>query len=105
MPRDKRDPAARKPSPHEGAGSEAVNTVVARTAPAVLELLADGVPRSKAMIARALAGRHDRQDVVHTLIRLAVTGRVVETGGKYTPGTGADRGRYRTRLSSPRHER
>jgi len=30
-----------------------------------------------------LAGRHDKQDVVHALIRLAVTGRVEEIGGKY----------------------
>ena len=58
--------------------------MVARTAPAVLELLADGVPRSKPAIVEALAGRHAKDDVVHTLIRLAVTGQVVETGGKYT---------------------
>ena len=86
MPRDKRDPAARKPSPYEGAGSAAINAMVARIAPAILELLADGVPRSKAAIVEALAGRHARDDVVHALIRLAVTGRVVETGGKYTLG-------------------
>src|SRR4051794_27873009 len=86
MPRDKRDPAARKPSPYEGAGSAAINAVVARIAPAILELLADGVPRSKAAIVEALAGRHARDDVVHALIRLAVTGQVVETGGKYTLG-------------------
>ena len=53
---------------------------------AVLRLLADGVPRPKAAIIEALAGRHDRQDVVHALIRLAVTGQVNEAGGKYTPG-------------------
>ena len=86
MPRDKRDPAARKPSPYEGAGSEAINAMVARTAPAILELLGDGVPRSKPAIVEALAGRHDGQDVIHALIRLAVTGRVDETGGKYTLG-------------------
>jgi hypothetical protein len=86
MPRDKRDPAARKPSPYEGAGSAAINATVARIAPAILELLADGVPRSKAAIVEALAGRHARDDVVHALIRLAVTGQVVETGGKYTLG-------------------
>jgi hypothetical protein len=83
MSRDKRDPAARKPSPYEGAGSEAINAMVARTAPAVLELLADGVPRSKPAVVEALAGRHAKDDVVHTLIRLAVTGQVVDTGGKY----------------------
>jgi hypothetical protein len=84
MPREKRDPAVRKPSPYEGAGSEAINAMVARVAPAILELLADGTPRSKAAIVNALAGRHARDDdVVHTLIRLAVTGQVVETGGRY----------------------
>jgi hypothetical protein len=86
MPRDKRDPAARKPSPYEGAGSEAINAMVARIAPAVLELLADGTPRSRAAVVEALAGGHDKQDVVSTLIRLTVTGQVVEAGGKYTPG-------------------
>jgi hypothetical protein len=82
MPRDKKHP-----SPHERAGSEAINAMVARTAPAILELLADGVPRPRPAIVEALAGRHARDDVVHTLIRLAVTGQVVETGGKYTPAT------------------
>jgi hypothetical protein len=49
-----------------------------------VELLADGVPRTKPVIVAALAGRHDKQDVVHALIRLAVSGRVEDTGGKYT---------------------
>jgi hypothetical protein len=56
--------------------------MVARVAPAILELLADGTPRTKPAIVAALAGRHDRQDVVHALIRLAVTGQVSES--KYT---------------------
>jgi hypothetical protein len=80
-------PSTRKPSPYERAGSEAINATVARTAPAILELLADGVPRSRPAIVEALADRHARDDVVHTLVRLAVTGQVVETGGKYTLGT------------------
>jgi hypothetical protein len=80
----------RRPSPYEGAGSEAINATVARVAPATLELLADGVPRSRPAIVQALAGRHARDDVVHTLIRLAVTGQVVETGGKYTPATASE---------------
>ena len=87
MPRQKRDPAAPRPSPYERAGSEAVNATVARVAPAILELLADGVPRPRPAIVEALAGRHGEQDVTHALIRLAVTGRVIETGGRYTPGT------------------
>jgi hypothetical protein len=76
--------STRRPSPYEGAGSAAIDATVARVAPAVLGLLGDGVPRSKAAIMEALADRHSRDDVVHTLIRLAVTGQVVETGGKYT---------------------
>jgi hypothetical protein len=65
------------------AGSAEINAMVARVAPAILELLADGVPRRKLAIVEALAGRHDRQDVTGTLIRLTVTGQVQETGGKY----------------------
>ena len=65
------------------AGSAEINATVARVAPAILGLLADGVPRSRPAIVAALAGRHDKQDIAHTLIRLAVTGQVVETGGRY----------------------
>ena len=72
--------------PTPPSGSAAIEAVVARTAPAVLELLGDGVPRPKAAIVAALAGRHGKGDVVHTLMRLAVTGRLVESGGKYAPG-------------------
>src|SRR3954447_8291621 len=50
--------------------------MVERVAPDILALLADGVPRTKPAIVEALAGRHDKQDVVHALIRLAVTGQV-----------------------------
>ena len=42
------------------------------------------MPRPRPAIVEALAGRHPKDDVVHALIRLAVTGRVVEAGGKYT---------------------
>jgi hypothetical protein len=58
--------------------------MVERIAPDILGLLADGVPRSKGAIVEALASRHERQDVISTLIRLSVTERVVESGGKYT---------------------
>ena len=66
--------------------------MVARTAPAVLELLADGVPRSRAAIVVALAGRHPKDDVVRTLMRLAVTEKLVETERKYSlaPASKAD---------------
>ena len=65
-------------------GTAELNAVIERVAPSILELLADGLPRSKPAIVEALAGRHDRQDVVHALIRLAVTGQVSEVGGRYT---------------------
>ena len=78
--------SARKPSPHVFTGSAEMNAMVERVAPAILELLADGVPRRKPAIVKALAGRHDRQDVVHALIRLAATGQVEETGGRYALG-------------------
>jgi hypothetical protein len=77
-------PSTRKPSPYERAGPEAVNAMVARVAPAILALLADGVPRTKAAIVEALAGRHAEDDVTLTLVRLAVTEKAVEVGGKYT---------------------
>src|SRR3954454_21857152 len=38
-------------------GSAEINAMVARVAPAVLGLLADGTPRTKAAIVEALAGR------------------------------------------------
>jgi hypothetical protein len=81
----------RRPNPYEDAGSEAINAMVARVAPAILELLADGAPRTKPAIVEALAGRHDRQDVVHALIRLAVIGQVEESGGRYALGAAGER--------------
>jgi hypothetical protein len=60
------------------------DAMVERVAPAILELLADGVPRSRRTIAAELADRHPKDEVQRTLMRLAVTDRVVETGGKYT---------------------
>ncbi len=63
--------------------SEDTAAMVERVAPAILELLADGVPRSKATIGRALADRHPKDEVRRALMRLVVTGRVAETGGKY----------------------
>ena len=59
------------------------DAMVDRVAPAIFELLADGVPRSKRAIAAKLADRHPKDEVVRTLMRLAVTDRVAETGGKY----------------------
>jgi hypothetical protein len=58
--------------------------MVARTAPAILELLDDSTPRPRSVIITALADRHPKEDVVRTLMRLAVTGQLVETERKYS---------------------
>ena len=60
------------------------DAMVARTAPAVLKLLGDGMPRSRKAIVEALADRHPKDDVVRTLMRLAVTDRVVDVDRKFT---------------------
>jgi hypothetical protein len=70
-------------------GSAELDAMVERAAPAILGLLADGVPRTKAAIVAALAGRHDAEDVGLALVRLAVTGEVEQTGGKYALGPSA----------------
>jgi hypothetical protein len=67
-------------------GSAEIEAMVARTAPAVLELLENGTPRSKAAIITALTDRHPKEDVVRTLMRLAVTGQLVERERKYSLG-------------------
>jgi hypothetical protein len=90
MTRDRGPPAEGHASPTRHAGSAEIAAAVARTAPAVLELLADGVPRRRAAIIATLADRHAKDDVVRTLMRLAVTGQLVETGGKYTLATEPD---------------
>jgi hypothetical protein len=68
--------------PHYPSSAE-TNATIARVAPAVLALLGDGAPRSRRAIVAALAERHPKEDVVRTLMRLAVTGRLVEAGRKY----------------------
>ncbi len=92
MPRTKGPPVEGHPSPPRHQGSAEIGAMVDRTAPAVLDLLKDGVPRPRAAIVAALADRHPKDDVVHTLMRLAVTGRVIETGGRYTLATEPDPG-------------
>ena len=43
--------------------------------------------------ASVLAGRHPKGEVMLTLMRLAVTGQLVETGGRYTlPPPGSAQG-------------
>ena len=79
-------------------GTAELNATIERVAPDVLGLLADGVPRTKAAIVEALAGRHDGEDVALALIRLAVTGRVEEASGKYVLGRRASAPDARPRL-------
>jgi hypothetical protein len=81
--------------PPRYSSSADLDAMVARVAPAVLELLGDGVPRSKKAIVAALADRYPKDEVKRTLMRLAVTDRVVETGGKYAlaaPAAGREPG-------------
>src|SRR3954468_14133340 len=66
-------------------GSAELTAMVERVAPSISALLADGVPHTKPATVETLADRHDKQDVVHALIRLAVTGQVEESGGRYLP--------------------
>jgi hypothetical protein len=61
-----------------------LDAVIARTAPDVLALLGDGVPRTEAAIVAALAGRHPKDDVTLTVMRLDVVGRLDLQGGRYT---------------------
>jgi hypothetical protein len=65
-------------------GTAELNAMIERVAPSILELLADGVPRRKPAVVAALAGRHAEDEVELALVRLAVTERVVEAGGRYT---------------------
>jgi len=69
--------------PQRYASSDETHAMVARIAPAVLELLGDGLPKSRHEIVAALAPRHAKDEVARTLMRLAVTGRLVEAKGKY----------------------
>jgi hypothetical protein len=71
-----------RPKPSAFTGTAESNAMIERVASDILALLADGAPRSAAAIAETLAGRHDRQDVLLTLIRLSVTGEVDDGSGK-----------------------
>ena len=61
-----------------------IDAMIDRTAPAIIELLADGVPRNRKGIVEALAGRHGKDDVVRTVMRMSVTGELDEVGRKFT---------------------
>ena len=60
------------------------DAVIARVTPDILALFGDGMPRSRGTILTALADRHPKDNVRRTLMRLAVTERLVEKGGRYT---------------------
>jgi hypothetical protein len=70
--------------PRRYPSSADTDATVARVAPAVLALLGDGVPCSRRTIVAALIDQHPKAEVARTLMRLAVTSRLEETGGKYT---------------------
>src|SRR5690242_4588342 len=76
-------PRMPRPKPSAFTGSADVDAMVQRVAPDILALLADGVPRRKPAIVKALADRHAGEDVALALVRLAVTDRVRESGGRY----------------------
>lgn len=67
--------------------SDHLNATIEQVAPYVLALLRDGVPRPKGAIMAALSERHPKKDVERTLMRLVVTGQLVERAGKYTVAT------------------
>jgi hypothetical protein len=83
MPNNKAAPARSSRTPALS-GSAEIEAMVARTAPAILELLGDGISRPRNAIITALADRHPKEDVVRTLMRLAVTGQLVERERKYS---------------------
>ena len=66
---------------------------IERVTPEVLALLSDGVPRAEAAIIAALAGRHPKDDVKLTVMRLDVVGRLDLQGSRYTqPAAEAEQG-------------
>src|SRR3954468_584314 len=73
------------PKPSAMTGSAEFNATVARVATAILALLADGVPRTVAAVAQALADRHEREDVIVTMLRLAAPQQGRGGDGRETP--------------------
>ena len=71
--------------PHRYSSSDDTHAMVARIAPVILKLLSDGLPRNRHEIVKALAPQHAKDEVKRTLMRLSVTGRLVETKCKYSP--------------------
>ena len=84
MPTSPRKPTASRAKPATFTGPASIDAPIDRVAPAILGLLADGVPRTKGVIVQALAGRHGAEAVALALIRLSVSGDVKQAGSKYT---------------------
>jgi hypothetical protein len=70
--------------PRRYTSSDNTHAMVARVAPVILKLLSDGLPRSRNEIIEALAPQHAKDEVKRTIMRLSVTGRLVETKRKYS---------------------
>ena len=69
--------------PRRSISSDDTHVMVARIAPAILKLLSDGLPRSRNEMVEALAPQHAKDEVTRTIMRLSVTGRLVQTKNKY----------------------
>ena len=78
-----RDPTVSPPGKRGAARPHDLEQVLARITPDVLALLEDGARRSRREIMAALADRHAKEDVSRTVMRLAVTGRVLQMGSHY----------------------
>ena len=61
-----------------------LDAAIERVTPDVLALLADGVPRNRATIVKALADRHPKSDVQRAVARLAILGQLDMRGSCYT---------------------
>jgi hypothetical protein len=70
------------PAPKRWSSAD-LNIVIALVTPDVLALLGDGVPRSEAAIVTALAGRHPKDEVKLTVMRLDVVGWLDRQGSRY----------------------
>jgi hypothetical protein len=64
-----------------------LDAAIERVTPDGLALLADDVPQTEAAIVAALAGRHAKDDVRLTLMRLDVVGQLDLWGSRYTLAT------------------
>ena len=69
--------------PDRYSSSADTHAMVARVAPAILELLRDGLSRSRHDIVAALTPQFAKDEVVRTLMQLTVTGQLIEAERKY----------------------